>query len=75
MLYKADIKGNSGYIYLLFEHKSYYDKWIHLQLLEYLIKIWCQDIKNNNPDNLLVIIPMVLYHGRYKWIAKTVNTL
>ena len=71
MLYKADIKGSSGYIYLLFEHKSYYDKWIHLQLLEYLIKIWRQDIKNNNPANLPIIIPMVLYHGRYKWTAKT----
>jgi hypothetical protein len=25
---------------VLFEHKSYYDKYVHLQVLEYMVKIW-----------------------------------
>ncbi len=40
MLYKITLSGTSGYVYILFEHKSYYDKYVHLQLLEYMTKIW-----------------------------------
>jgi predicted transposase/invertase (TIGR01784 family) len=71
MLYRVELQGESGYIYFLFEHKSYYDKWIHLQLLEYMIKIWRQDIKNNKPETLPMIIPMVLYHGKSEWRSET----
>ena len=40
MLYKVDFAGSPGFIYVLFEHKSYDDKYLHLQLLEYMVKIW-----------------------------------
>ena len=41
ILYRVNLTGgNQGLIYVLFEHKSYYDKYVHLQLLEYMVKIW-----------------------------------
>jgi len=41
MLYQVTLRdGSAGSVYVLFEHKSYYDKYVHLQLLEYMIKIW-----------------------------------
>jgi predicted transposase/invertase (TIGR01784 family) len=40
MLYRVMLKdGSQGFIYVLFEHKSYYDRFVHLQLLEYMVKI------------------------------------
>lgn len=39
MLYKVMLSGNPGYVYVLFEHKSYYDRYLHLQLLEYMVKL------------------------------------
>ncbi len=39
LLYRVPLKrGSSVFIYLLFEHKSYYDPKIFTQLLEYLLK-------------------------------------
>lgn len=40
ILYRVAFDGEEGYIYLLFEHKSYADRLIFLQLLEYMIRIW-----------------------------------
>jgi predicted transposase/invertase (TIGR01784 family) len=41
IIYQVDLKqGDSAYIYLLFEHKSYSDPLIALHLLRYMIKIW-----------------------------------
>jgi len=66
LLYKIPIKnGSSTYIYLLFEHKSYYDKKIYVQLLEYLSKIYNWQIENERELN--VIIPFVFYHGEKGW--------
>ena len=68
MLYQVNIMDKKGYLYFLFEHKSYPDYFIHLQLLEYLVKIWRQEIKNNPKIKTLpVVIPMVLYHGKSTW--------
>src|SRR6056297_4274388 len=40
MLYRVNLTdGSQGFIYVLFEHKSYYDKFVHLQLLEYKLVI------------------------------------
>ncbi|NUM34527.1 MAG: Rpn family recombination-promoting nuclease/putative transposase [Candidatus Brocadiae bacterium] len=65
LLYKVHIAGYEGYIYLLFEHKSYEEKWISLQILEYILKIWKLKVKQN--EKLPIVIPMVFYHGRQKW--------
>jgi predicted transposase/invertase (TIGR01784 family) len=66
LLYKIPLKnGSSAYIYLLFEHKSYYDKKIHVQLLDYLSKIYNWQMENEKELN--VIIPFVFYHGEKGW--------
>ena len=65
-LYKIPLKqGSHIYIYLLFEHKSYYDPKIYLQLLEYLSKIYRWQI--DNEKELKVILPFVFYHGEESW--------
>jgi predicted transposase/invertase (TIGR01784 family) len=66
LLYKIPLKnGSPSYIYLLFEHKSYYDKKIYVQLLEYLSKIYNWQMENEKELN--VIIPFVFYHGEKGW--------
>ena len=66
LLYKIPLKsGSFAYIYLLFEHKSYYDPKIFTQLLEYLSKIYNWQIENQ--ENLTIVIPFVFYHGERGW--------
>jgi len=67
LLYKIMLESREGYVYLLFEHKSYPDRLIHLQLLEYMLRIWRLVLKQKTETSLPVIIPMVLYHGQRKW--------
>ena len=52
-------------IYFLFEHKSYQDKKIFIQLLKYMYLMWQKDIDAGNP--LRLIMPIVFYHGKSKW--------
>ncbi len=41
LLYKVSLQdGQSAYIYLLFDHKSYEDALVSLQLLGYMVRIW-----------------------------------
>ena len=74
LLYRITIDKHVGYIYLLFEHKSYPERHIHLQLLEYLLRIWRQDfkqrVKNQYARRLPIIVPLVLYHGKRPWRIK-----
>lgn len=67
LLFQAKINRSEGYIYFLFEHKSYPSKGISLQLLKYIVNIWEQKRKESKADKLPVIIPMVVYHGKEKW--------
>src|SRR6056297_372786 len=70
MLYRVNlIDGSQGFIYVLFEHKSYYDKFVHLQLLEYMAKIWRLFIKQYKkpPDYLPIVIPLLVCHARKEW--------
>ena len=49
-------------IYLVFEHKSYPDKFTLIQILSYCIAVWENDLKKGiNPRP---IIPVIFYHGR-----------
>ncbi|MDY0223535.1 MAG: Rpn family recombination-promoting nuclease/putative transposase, partial [Desulfobacterium sp.] len=61
--------GSAGSIYLLFEHKSYHDRYVHLQLLEYMIRIWRLHIKQHKagPISLPIVIPLLICHGRQEW--------
>lgn len=67
MLFKVNINNEEGYIYFLFEHKSYTSKNVSLQLLKYMTAIWDAKVKNEKKDELPVILPLLIYHGRNKW--------
>ncbi len=76
MLYRVMLKDKTpGFIYVLFEHKSYYDRYVHLQLLEYMVKIWRLHIKQNKkkPVSLPIVIPLLICHGRQDWPQDTVR--
>jgi predicted transposase YdaD len=61
--------GAPARLLFLFEHKSYIPSLpIHLQLLDYLLQIWEDDLKNGRP--LSFIIPIVVYHGARAWKQK-----
>jgi len=52
-------------IYILFEHKSFRDEAILIQLLCYMYLMWQKDFDAKRP--LRVIVPVVFYHGKAKW--------
>ncbi|MBP7304407.1 MAG: Rpn family recombination-promoting nuclease/putative transposase [Fervidobacterium sp.] len=70
MLYKTKINGKDGYIYFLFEHKSYQDPLVILQLLKYIVRIW-EEKYDRKTNRLPIVIPMVIYHGENKWNVQT----
>ncbi|SDZ24492.1 Rpn family recombination-promoting nuclease/putative transposase [Tindallia californiensis] len=70
MLYSTRINGQDGYIYFLFEHKSYVEKDTLFQLMSYMTDIWRADMKQDIKE-LPVIIPLVIYCGASTWQAKT----
>jgi predicted transposase/invertase (TIGR01784 family) len=45
LLYRVDIWDKKGYLYFLFEHKSFSDKLASLQIIDYMIRIWELDLK------------------------------
>ena len=55
LLFKANINNREGYIYFLFEHKSYTSKDIAFQLLKYMVEIWETKSKKEKADELPVI--------------------
>lgn len=68
LLYEIKLNKKPAFIYLLFEHKSWSEWFICLQLLKYMVNIWELFLKQNKKAKYLpVIIPLVIYHGRYKW--------
>ncbi len=56
-------------ISLLFEHKSYPEKYPHFQLLGYMLNLWQTQIKQK--QELTPIIPIIFYHGQKKWQQKS----
>jgi|SRR5690554_5239432 len=70
LLYKVKINNRPGYIYTLFEHKSYPYHLISFQLLKYMISIWdllIKQDKTEKPQELPLIIPLVFYQGKERW--------
>jgi predicted transposase/invertase (TIGR01784 family) len=66
---RTKAEGTPVDVYILFEHKSYPDKKVLLQLLRYKHLMWEQDSDEKKP--LRVIIPFVFYHGKDRWQIPT----
>lgn len=58
-------------IVLLLEHKSYQEKYPHLQLLKYLMEIWDKD--KAQKKELTTVIPIIFYHGKSRWKYQPMN--
>lgn len=67
LLFRANINGREGYLYFLFEHKSYPSKRIAIQLLHYMVRIWDDKAFKEKKDKIPIIIPMAVYHGKESW--------
>lgn len=55
---------------LILEHKSYIDPIIHLQLLRYMVNGWEKQRDTENSKKLTPILPVVVYHGKSKWVRR-----
>ncbi len=68
LLYQVRLTGDRpGFVYFLFEHKSYPDRFVSLQLLRYMAEIWELYLKQHKKAKTLpLIIPIVVYHGKPK---------
>lgn len=63
------LSGLPARVLFLFEHKSYLPSFpVHLQLLDYLLQIWEDDLKNRRPCSF--VVPIVVYHGKQHWEQK-----
>lgn len=71
LLFRVNINNKDGYLYFLFEHKSYTSKDVSFQLLKYMIEIWEAKMKKEGINELPIVIPMIIYHGQNKWNTKT----
>jgi predicted transposase/invertase (TIGR01784 family) len=69
LLVRFDQKKRHAYAFVLYEHKSYPDRWVSLQLLRYLVIIWSREQKRGGKaaKHLPPIMPIVLYHGARPW--------
>ena len=72
IVYSCSIQGEEKIkISLLFEHKSYPVKYIHFQLLRYILNIWESNIKQNTDPQ--IVIPMIIYHGKSRWMKREIS--
>jgi hypothetical protein len=63
LLFKSKIENKKFGVYLLFEHKSYNDKWSVMQIFNYLARIWMREKRTKGVKKLSFIIPILFYHG------------
>jgi len=61
------------YISIILEHKSKPDDFTAVQLLLYIAYGYYKQYKNTR--SLQMILPIVFYHGKQKWIYKTIDDL
>ncbi|WPK12573.1 Rpn family recombination-promoting nuclease/putative transposase [Lysinibacillus louembei] len=71
LLFKVAINQQEGYLYILFEHKSYLDKDTAVQLLKYMVEIWEAKRNKERVQELPIVIPLVIYHGKKEWTLPT----
>lgn len=66
-------KGESIFVSVIIEHKSYADELACIQLLGYLAGSYQKQIKSRKP--LEIVIPILYYHGKERWQIPDMNQL
>ncbi len=62
---RVEMKDDVLKLIFLVEHKSTKERLSLMQLLKYLVNIWCKDMEEGR--ELTPIIPILLYHGETEW--------
>lgn len=71
LLYRVALKnGDTAYVYTLFDHKSYIDEDVALQLLRYKLRIW-EQLSRQEKRKITPIVPVVFYQGLTQWSKST----
>ena len=73
IIYQTNLSNQETLVTLLFEHKSYTVPFPHIQLLQYILNIWKQEIKDGK-NVLSLVIPIVIHHGDKKWEYKSMKS-
>jgi predicted transposase/invertase (TIGR01784 family) len=73
IIYQTYLANQETLVTLLFEHKSYTVPFIHIQLLDYIINIWKQEIKHGK-TTLSLVIPILIHHGEQTWEYKSLKS-
>jgi predicted transposase YdaD len=72
LLFSVRIAGHAAFVYVLFEHKSATDRWVSLQLLRYMVRIWERYRAHASEVTYLPpILPLVVHHKDGGWVAGT----
>ncbi len=66
VLYTVNLAGRPGFVYILFEHKSWHDKYVRLQLLEYMVKIWRLFLKQQPEKQVKAPLPIIIPHSAFR---------
>jgi predicted transposase/invertase (TIGR01784 family) len=73
IIYQTNLSEQETLVTLLFEHKSYTVLFPHIQLLQYILNIWKQEIKDGKTV-LSLVIPIVIHHGDKEWEYKSMKS-
>ncbi len=65
MIFTAKVRDSEAFIVFLYEHKSSKDKFLYLQLYQYIGNIFTFYRRQN--QKLPVVIPIVFYHGKERF--------
>ena len=76
LLFTVKSQKDIGYVYILFEHKSYKDRLLPLQLLRYLVRLYERHLREHKGARQLpFVVPVVFYHGQRPAKYRTLQDL
>jgi len=68
IIYKVSSKEKTFFIFLLLEHQSSIDKWMHLRFLDYMKGFYALYLEQKQKIKKLPgIVPVLFYHGKQPW--------
>ena len=77
VVYRINMEDKEFYIFILLEHQGRVNQLMPFRLLEYMSRIWKNDIKDHKKESgskdfkLNPILPVVFYDGHERWTAPT----
>lgn len=67
-LFVVQLAGREACIHVVYEHQSRPDPWMPLRMIEYIVLIWRDWLREHpNATHLPAVLPIVLHHGEAGW--------